>query len=155
MHFFAQTSWNNFNEALDLKATVEDYFRKFHCYPVAVLADKIYQTRENKMYCKELGNRLSGLPLGRRKADDSDAETKRQMYQDSCERNIVESRNGIAKRHYGMDLIKCKLDETAKTDAALSIIAMNAIHRIVRWLALFFGFEHGICVFEETLYTTT
>ena len=103
------------------------------------------------MYCKELGIRLSGLPLGRRKVDDSDEEVKRQMYQDSCERNIVESRNGIAKRRYGMDLIKCKLNETAKTDAALSIIAMNAIHKIAQWLALFFGFEHGICIFQESL----
>ena len=134
--FFEQTSWNNFNEALDLPAAVRDYKRKFGCWPEAVLADKIYQTRANKLFCKENGIRLSGLPLGRRRASETDAKVRKQMYDDSCERNIVESRNGIAKRRYGLDLIMSKLDETAKTEAALSILAMNAIHRIARWLAL-------------------
>lgn len=60
------TSWENFNESQDLKQTVLDYRRKFGCFPKAVLADKIYQTRENRRFCKGLGIRLSGLPLGRK-----------------------------------------------------------------------------------------
>ena len=58
--YLEQTSWNNFNEGCNLEAAVEDYARKFGCYPSAVLADRIYQTRANKLYCKELGIRLSG-----------------------------------------------------------------------------------------------
>lgn len=136
--FLEQTSWSNFNEGCDLQAAVEDYARKFGCYPAAVLADKIYQTRANKLYCKQREIRLSGPPLGRRKADQTDAKIKRQMYQDSCERNGVEGRNGNAKRRFGLDRLFSKLDETAKTEAALILLAMNACHRLARWLALFF-----------------
>ncbi len=136
--FLEQTSWSNFNEGTDLQATVEDYLRKFNCYPAAVLADKIYQTRSNKLYCKERGIRLSGPPLGRRKSNVSDAKLQRQMYLDSCQRNAIEGRNGNSKRRFGLDLIMSKLDETAKTEAALTILAMNTCSRLVRWLALFF-----------------
>ena len=136
--YLEQTSWNNFNEGCDLEAAVEDYARKFGCCPSAVLADRIYQTRANKLYCKELGIRLSGPPLGRRKANQTDAKIKRQMYCDSCERSAVEGRNGNAKRRFGLDRLFSKLDETAKTEAALILLAMNACHRLARWLVLFF-----------------
>ena len=135
--FLEQTSWSNFNEGSDLQAAVEDYARKFGCYPCAVLADKIYQTRANKLFCSERGIRLSGPLLGRRKSD-TDAKIKRQMYKDSCDRNAIEGRNGNSKRRFGLDRIFSKLDETAKTEAALIILAMNASYRLVRWLALFF-----------------
>jgi hypothetical protein len=135
--YLEQTSWNNFNEGSDLEAAVEDYARKFGCYPSAVLADRIYQTRANKLYCKELGIRLSGPPLGRRKTDQTDAKIKRQMYRDSCERNVIEGRNGNAKRRFGLDRLFSKLDETAKTEAALILLAMNACRWLARWLVLF------------------
>ncbi len=138
--YLEQTSWSNFNEGTDLQATVEDYLRKFNCYPAVVLADKIYQTRANKMYCKEHGIRLSGPPLGRRNSNKSDDKLQRQMYKDSCLRNAIEGRNGNAKRRFGLDLIMARLDETAKTEAALVILAMNTSCRLVRWLALFFRF---------------
>ena len=48
--FLEQTSWSSFNEGNDLEAAVEDYKRKFGYYPSAVLADKIYQTRSNKLF---------------------------------------------------------------------------------------------------------
>lgn len=136
--YLEQTSWSNFNEGCDLVASVEDYARKFGCYPSAVLADKIYQTRANKLYCKGRGIRLSGPPLGRRKAILSDAKLERQAYQDSCLRNAIEGRNGNAKRRFGLDRLFSKLDETAKTEAALILLAMNACHRLARWLARFF-----------------
>lgn len=49
------------------------------------------------------------------------------MRKDACERNGIESSNGVAKRKYGLDLIMSKLDETSKTEAALFILAMNAV----------------------------
>ena len=94
--YLEQTSWSNYNEGCDLKATVEDYRRKFGFYPEAVLADKIY----------------------------------------------------VAKRKYGLDLIMSKLDETAKTEAALVILAMNAAHRLRRWLLRFFNFWGLDVVFQ-------
>lgn len=58
----------------------------------------------------------------------------------SGDRNAVEGRNGNAKRRFGLDLIAPKLDETAKTEAALILLAMNAAYKLARWLfALFSG----------------
>lgn len=139
--FLEQTCWSNFNESCDLSETVEDYFRKFGCYPQAVLADKIYQTRANRAFCKERDIRLSGPALGRPKNKETDTKQKRQMYKDACERNAVEGRNGNAKRRFGLDLIAAKLDETAKTEAALILTAMNAAHRLARWLLRFFSYR--------------
>ena len=135
--FLEQTSWSNFNEGNDLEAAVEYYKRKFGCYPSAVLADRIYQTRSNKLFCSQRGIRLSGPPLGRRKASETDAKIKRQIYNDSCDRNTIEARNGNAKRRFGLDRIFSKLDETAKTEAAFILLAMNASLRLARWLAHF------------------
>ena len=137
--YLEQTCWNNFNEGCDLAAVVADYYRKFGCYPEAVLADKIYQTRANRSFCKEKGIRLTGPALGRPKAGEADRKQKRQMYKDACDRNAVEGRNGNAKRRFGLDLIAAKLDETAKTEAALILTAMNAAHRLARWLLRFFA----------------
>ena len=49
----------------------------------------------------------------------------------------VEGRNGNAKRLFGHNRLFSKLDETAKTEAALILLAMNACHRLARWLVLF------------------
>lgn len=136
--FLEQTCWSNFNEGCDLTAVVEDYRRKFDCYPEAVLADKIYQTRANRAFCKERGIRLTDPALGRPKTGETDRKQKRQMYKDACDRNAVEGRNGNAKRRFGLDLIAAKLDETAKTEAALILLAMNAAHALARWLLRFF-----------------
>jgi len=132
--FLEQTCWNNYNEGKDLEAAAEDYRRKFGVYPEAILADKIYQTRANRSYCKERGIRLSGPALGRPRSGELGKKEARQMYKDACERNAVEGRNGNLKRRYGLDLIMSKLDETAKTEAALNILAMNAAYRLRQWL---------------------
>ena len=58
-------SWNPYNEGGELIAGVERYLKRYGQYPSAVLADKIYRTRENLRYYKENGIRLSGPPLGR------------------------------------------------------------------------------------------
>jgi len=131
--YLERTSWENFNESLDLKTTVEDFYRKFGCYPAAVLADKIYQTRENRKFCKALGIRLSGPALGRKNAEQAEEE-KRQMYQDACERNAVEGRNGNLKRRYGLDRVMSKLDETAKSEMCFSLIVMNSVHKLRKQL---------------------
>ena len=70
------------------------------------------------------------------------------MRKDACERNGIESSNGVAKRKYGLDLIMSQLDETSKTEAALIILAMNAAHRLRRWLLRFFKFLALEVVFQ-------
>jgi len=136
--YIEQTCWNAYNEGCDLKAVTEDYRRKFGFYPVAILADKIYQTRENRAYCKAGGIRLSGPALGRPKKEKDQIEAQKQMYRDACDRNAVESRNGNLKRKYGLDLIMSKLDETAKTEAGMDILVMNAWRKIKGVLLHFF-----------------
>ena len=81
---------------------------------------------------------MSGPPLGRKRAGDANAKKSRQTRKDACERNGIESSNGVAKRKYGLDLIMEKLDETAKTEAVPILLAMNAAIRLRRWLLSFF-----------------
>ena len=117
---------------------MEDYYQKFGCYPETVLVDKIYKTRANRAFCKEKGIRLTDPALGRPKTGEADRKPKRQMYKDACDRNAVEGRNGNAKRRFGSDPIAAKLDETAKTGAVLILLAMNAAHKLERWLLRLF-----------------
>lgn len=42
----------------------------------------------------------------------------------------MESRNGIVKRRFGLDLILAYLPETAETEAALNVLAMNLCLRL-------------------------
>ncbi|MCL2300350.1 MAG: transposase, partial [Firmicutes bacterium] len=51
---------------------------------------------------------------------------KEQAYRDSCDRNIVESRNGIAKRRFGLDRVLAYLEDASQTEAAMAVFAMNA-----------------------------
>ena len=146
--YLEKTSWSSFNEGKELINATENYKRRFGCYPEAILADRIYQTRENRAYCAEHDIRLSGPPLGRRKSGMTEEKVQGQMYRDACERNAVEGRNGNAKRRWGLDLIMSKLDETAKTEAALSIIAMNVSHRLALWLCRLLGFNRAMLVFQ-------
>ncbi len=45
--------------------SLKTYKEKHGFYPEAVLADKIYRTRENRNFCKSRGIRISGPKLGR------------------------------------------------------------------------------------------
>jgi hypothetical protein len=146
--YLEKSSWSSFNEGKELIAAAENYKRKFGYYPEAILADRIYQTRENRAFCTLHDIRLSGPPLGRRKAEMTEEKVQGQLYRDACERNGIEGRNGNAKRRWGLNLIMSKLDETAKTEAALSIIAMNVAHRLALWLSHFFGFDRVLLVFQ-------
>lgn len=63
--YLETVSWEPYHEGNKLKDHVGAYFQRFGVYPESVLADKIYRTRENLYYCKKLGIRLAGPPLGR------------------------------------------------------------------------------------------
>ncbi len=70
-------SWEAYNESTDLKRQVEDYKRLNGCYPKVVITDKIYGTRENRQWFKDLNIRYSGKPLGRPSAKDQTPYQKR------------------------------------------------------------------------------
>jgi hypothetical protein len=52
-------------------------------------------------------------------------EAHRQSYNDNVDRIEVERGFSLAKRCYGLGLIRTKLDTTTRSSIALSIIAMN------------------------------
>jgi hypothetical protein len=136
--FIDEQSFDSFNEGITLIESAKKYKNRHGVWPEAILADTIYRNRENRRFCKTYGIRLSGPKLGRPKVDEIETD-KAQAYRDSCDRNIVESKNGIAKRRYGLDRIFAYLDCTAKTEAAMVIFAMNAALCLRTLLRLFCG----------------
>ena len=63
--FLDRISWDNFNESGDLKRQVEAFKRFTGFYPESIHVDRIYRTRDNRAWCKEIGIRMSGVRLGR------------------------------------------------------------------------------------------
>ena len=122
-------SWDNFNEGTDLIASVERYKERFGYYPEAVMADKLYRNRANLTYCKKLGIRLSGPPLGRPKASEKKSQIAQEK-EDARIRNAVEGKFGEGKRCYGLARITARLKETSETVIAIQFLVMNLEHRL-------------------------
>ncbi len=116
-------SFDAYNESDVLINAVERYRVRIGRYPERVLADQIYRTRKNRAYCKKNGIRMSGPALGRPRKMTS--EEKKQSYTDNTDRIEVERGFSLAKRCYGLGLLRTKLDMTTRSSIALSIIAMN------------------------------
>jgi hypothetical protein len=134
--FTEKLSWNNYNEGNTLIATVEEHKRQHGCYPEAILADKLYRTRENLQYCKTHSIRLSGPKLGRPTKIEDKAQ-KRLERQDASERNAVEGKFGEGKRRYNLDRIMAKLQETSETVIELQFLVMNLERKLRILLSLF------------------
>jgi len=133
-----KTSWDSFNEGTTLIESVERYKERFGYYPEAILADKIYRTRDNHRYCKEHGIRLSGPKLGRPPKQVERAQKKLER-KDMSERNAVEGKFGEGKRVYGLGLIRTRLRQTSETVIALQLLVMNLEKRLRLLFWLIFG----------------
>ena len=116
-------SFDAYNEADVLESAIERYKERTGHYPERVLVDQIYRNRKNRAYCKANGIRISGPALGRPRKQTP--EEKKQAYADNTDRIEVERGFSLAKRCYGLGLIRTKLDMTTRSSVALSIIAMN------------------------------
>lgn len=118
--------WDNFNEGLTLKESVETYFQRYGYYPEAVLADTLYRNRNNLAYCKLHHIRLSGPRLGRRTKDERVRKMDQKITQlDFKGRIPVEGKFGEGKRRYGLSRIYTILRETSETVIALQFLVMN------------------------------
>lgn len=116
-------SFDAYNESDVLIGAAERYRQRTGKYPQRILADKIYRNRKNLAFCKGHGIRLSGPALGRPRKD---TVTDRKIeYTDAVDRIEVERSFSLAKRCYGLGLIRTKLSATTRTSIALAIIAMN------------------------------
>jgi hypothetical protein len=151
--FAEKLEWDAYNENGTLTDSLKRYYGKYGFYPEAVLADKIYRTRENRDFCKSKGIRLSGPKLGR-SSEDEKKEEKKQSYQDSCERNEVEGKFGLGKRKYTMDRIMAKLQSTSESMIILNLLVMNLDKRLQllfhKFLDCVFRYEvqrkYGLCL---------
>lgn len=126
-------SFDAYNESELLVMEIENYQRRYGCYPERVLADKIYRNRKNLSYCKEHGIRLSGPALGRPKK--GAVVDKKEEYEDICDRVEVERAFSLAKRKFSLGQIRTYLQETTQAVIALSILALN-LSRVLRALIL-------------------
>jgi len=135
--FADHISYDNFNEGTLLAEAINNYKKRFGLLPSRILADTIYRNQGNRALCKELGIRLSGLPLGRRNA----AKYRQQLNEfraDCCDRNEIEGKIGTAKTRYGMNRIRARLPEPGKSVIVLALMAMNLSKMAKAFLRLFY-----------------
>jgi hypothetical protein len=97
-------SWDNYNEAVDLRQQIERYRARHGYYPASLHADRVYRNRENRMYCKDRGIRLSGPALGRPTKDRARSRCLQQRQQrlDERVRVEIEGKFGVSKRKYSL-----------------------------------------------------
>lgn len=120
--FLDDHSWNAYNEGTRLQECVEKYKNRFGYYPEEVLVDKIYCTRVNRAYLKELRITLKAKPLGR------PSKTALSNQVSPGERNPIEGKYGQAKTAYGLDKIKARLANTSESWVASIILVLNLVN---------------------------
>lgn len=118
--FLDDLSWEAFNEGTRLMSVVENYRKRFGCYPKEVLADQIYCNRANRGKLKELDISLRAKPLGRPPAVKTE-------HVRPGERNPIEGKFGQAKTAYGMGRIKARLQSTSQSWIATIIMVLNLV----------------------------
>nr|WP_226883633.1 IS5 family transposase [Allocoleopsis franciscana] len=134
--FLDRISWDNFNEAGDLKAQIETFKQHTGVYPESVHVDRIYRNRENRAFCKERGIRISGPPLGRPPANVS-SDKKKQALDDEKVRNAIEGKFGISKRRFSLNRVMAKLPHTSQTAIAITFLVMNLSTLLRQFFCLF------------------
>src|SRR3989304_3150774 len=120
-------SWEAYNEGSDLKKQVESYKRLNGCYPKVVITDKIYGTRENRQWLKELDIRYSGKPLGRPSAKQQTQYQKRKQKIEQGMRNQVEGKFGQGKNGYNLNKIRARAARTSESWIAAIFFVMNIV----------------------------
>jgi len=152
--YLDRISFDSYNESEDLPAQIESYKKRYGCYPKKVLADQIYATRKNRLYCKERGIQLSGKPLGRPpKAGYSD-EQKAEWRQNECERVPVEGKFGQLKRKYSLGRVMAKLAHTSEVVIRIAFLVVNLakihclqiIYLIQRLITRYFRSNKGLLI---------
>ncbi len=137
-------SWDAYNETTDLSVQAEAFRQRFGHYPSSIHADKIYQTRTNRTWCKERSIRLSGKPLGRPR--ERSKEEWLQQRQDEIDRIPIEGKFGNAKRKGTLQRVMAKLAVTSRTVVTIGLIALNldALLRFLRALIQHHTRLHGM-----------
>jgi hypothetical protein len=136
-------SWDNYNEAVDLRQQIERYRARHGYYPASLHADRVYRNRENRMYCKDRGIRLSGPALGRPTKDRARSRCLQQRQQrlDERVRVEIEGKFGVSKRKYSLGCVMAKLARTSETAIGVVFLVMGLekalsilFSRLTEWL---------------------
>jgi len=129
--FVDRISFDAYSESKDIPLQVEAYRLRTGHYPERILADKAYQNRENRQWCKERGIRLMGVKQGRSFEDPYISRLFRKLERiEEIERVEIEGRIGIQKRRYNWNTVKGRLPETAMTMIMLAVLAANLTKRM-------------------------
>ena len=132
-------SWEAYNEGTDLKKQVEAYKKLNGCYPEVVITDKIYGTRENRQWLKELSIRYSGKPLGRPSGKSQTQYWKRKQKIEQGIRNQVEGKFGQGKNGYNLNKVRARAAKTSESWIAAIFFVMNLIKFSKEFLFAFFN----------------
>lgn len=130
-------SFDPYNESSVFQDAVERYKSRTGHYPKRVLVDQIYRTRDNRSFCKEKKITMSGPKLGR----PSGRKSTKEEYQDNVDRNEVERFFSRDKRCFGAGLIMAKLQETALSEIALSVLVTNLFAAPLNTFLCFISFR--------------
>jgi len=122
-------SWDAYHESADLKIQVEAYDELHGHYPELVQVDKIYATRENRLWLKERGIRITAPPLGRKRTKTIESYyQRRKARKEAAERNHIEGKFGQGKNGYNLNEIRARLKDTSESWVACIFFVMNLIH---------------------------
>jgi len=108
-------NWEAYNESSDLKKQVEAHRKLNGYYPKVVITDKIYGTRENRQWLKELGIRYSGKPPGRPSDKQHTQYQKRKQKLEQGMRNQVEGKFGKGKNGYNLNKVRARAARTSES----------------------------------------
>jgi hypothetical protein len=136
-------SWEAYNEGVDLKKQVEAYNRLNGYYPKVVITDKIYGTRENRQWLKELDIRYSGKPLGRPSAKQQTQYQKRKQKSEQGMRNQVEGKFGQGKNGYNLNKVRARAARTSESWIAAIFFVMNLVKFSKEFLFSFLKEAYG------------
>lgn len=121
-------SWDAYHEGGDLINQVESYRELHGHYPELVQVDKIYATRENRIWLKERNIRITALALGRRRSKEKETYyQKRKRRREAAERNHIEGKFGQGKNGYNLNEIRARLKNTSESWVACIFFIMNLI----------------------------
>ena len=118
-------SWENFNEGIHLKESVEAYKEIYGCYPQKVSADAIFGNKVNRQYLKDKAIGFVGKQLGR-PPKTSNAE-KRKLQKEMAGRNEIEGKFGQGKNGYGLQKVKARMKETSESWIMSIYFIMNLL----------------------------
>lgn len=120
-----QLKWDAYNEGDYLKEQVQAYYDLYKYYPEKVLADKIYLTRSNRRYLKDLNIKIVGKPLGREPRKEPSRKKRRELQKEMGQRNEVEAFFGTCKRNYGLNNIRARRKDTSESWIGMICLIFN------------------------------